>query len=237
MPKLLFVILILINTITYAKDRLYPVRLGDTIVTISQESNGPGKFFIHVHANEISALKAARDSIKKEGGTVITLKHKKSRNIEFTLNNKKYIFDPNRIFTNNGIKNTLSNLSNYSPEAHKEVQKLAEKLISLIPKSGKIIAVHNNSEYSLHNYLPGNSLENEAKLLHVNNKNSYRNFYLITQKVDFLRLSKKNFNAVLQAPKAIDDGSLSIRLSNREYINVEAGHNQLSAQKTMLKNS
>lgn len=45
------------------------------------------------------------------------------------------------------------------------------------------------------------------------------------------------FNGVLQKASATDDGSLSVYLAKREYINVEAGYDQLKEQIHMLLNA
>lgn len=210
------------------------VQLGDNSVVIRQENYGAGKTFIHVHHNETTALAAARHVAKHDGGTVLTLVHPGERNIIFYIKQTRYEFDPNRIYTDKGIQASLMQYGNYSQEAHLEVKKLAEKLVMLIP-SGKVIAVHNNQEYSIKNYLPGGDAANDAKALYMNPQNYYRNFYVVTQARDFRRLTKKRLNGVLQSPRAKDDGSLSVFLAHRNYLNVEAGFGELSAQIAMLK--
>jgi hypothetical protein len=218
---------------TYAMNHV--VMVGDEKVEIKYYL-GKGKTFVHVHHNEQTALKAAQEVIRKEGGSLLTLVHSGGRNIVFHLNNKRYEFDPNRIFTDMGIKKTLATLSQYSPEAHREVKKLANKIKQLLPK-GKVVAVHNNSSYSLKDYLPGNSLESDAQAVHMHPNNYYRNFYLVTKISDFLRLKSKGYNGVLQKNTATDDGSLSVYLAKRDYINVEAGYDQLIEQIKMLQHA
>lgn len=211
----------------------HKVMVGDERVVI-QQTVGKGKSFIHVHHNEQTALKAAKAVIHQEGGSLITLVHSGGRNIVFHIHKKRYEFDPNRIYTDQGIKKTLAQFSEDTPEAHKEVKKLAIKIKQLLPK-GKIIAVHNNSSYSLKDYLPGHELAKDAKALHMSPENYYRNFYLVTKLSDYLRLKMEGFNGILQKPSAIDDGSLSIFLAQNEYINVEAGVDQLVEQTKMLQ--
>lgn len=211
------------------------VMVGDEKVEIKQIM-GRGKTFIHLHHNEKTALKAAQTVIKKEGGSLIALVHSGGRNVVFHLNNQRYEFDPNRIFTQTGIKKTLKELSQYSPQAHLEVNKLASTLKQLLPK-GKVVAVHNNSSYSLKDYLPGKSLEKDAQAIHMAPENYYRNFYLVTKVSDFFRLKSKGYNGVLQKPSATDDGSLSIYLTKSNYINVEAGYDQLIEQIKMLEHA
>ncbi|PWY54852.1 protein tyrosine phosphatase [Legionella qingyii] len=197
---------------------------------------GRGKTFVHLHHNEQTALKAAQAVIQKDGGGLIALVHSGGRNIVFHLNNQRYEFDPNRIFTDNGIKKTLLQFGQYNPQAHQEVNKLANKIKQLLPK-GKIVAVHNNSTYSLKDYLPGNTLEKDAQAIHMIPENYFRNFYLVTKINDFLRLKSKGYNGILQKPSATDDGSLSIYLAKNDYINVEAGYDQLVEQIKMLQHA
>ncbi len=210
------------------------MRLGDTTVVIQQKRHGKGKAFIHLHQNETTALRAAKVVVQAKGGSVLTLIHPGERNIVFCLQRKQYEFDPNRIFTDVGIKKTLLQFGHYTPTAHAEVKKLALKIKMLLPK-GKIIAVHNNRSYSLKDYFPGHGLANDAQALNVNAQRHYRNFYLVTKKNDYLRLKQLNFNSIWQALNATDDGSLSVYLADSDYINVEAGYDQLAAQIKMLK--
>ncbi|WP_199484632.1 protein tyrosine phosphatase [Legionella drancourtii] len=231
--KYCLLVLLFFCQFAYAMNHI--VMVGDEKVEI-MHMLGRGKTFIHVHHNEQTALKAAQAVIKQEGGSLITLVHSGGRNIVFHLNQTRYEFDPNRIFTDNGIKKTLATLSQYSPEAHKEVRKLAEKIKQLLP-AGKVVAVHNNSSYSLKDYLPGNPLERDAQAIHMLPRNYYRNFYLVTKISDFLRLKSKGYNGILQKNSATDDGSLSIYLAKNEYINVEAGYDQLLEQIKMLQHA
>ncbi len=210
----------------------HKVMVGDERVII-KHLPGKGKTYVHVHQNEYTALRAAKTAIQKQGGSLITLVHSGERNIVFHLNNERYEFDPNRIYTRNGIKKTLMQYSHYTPQAYKEVKKLADEIKGLLPE-GKVIAVHNNNTYSLKDYLPGHQLAHDAKAVHMNTDNYYRNFYLVTKLPDYTRLKEEGFNGILQKKSAVDDGSLSIFLANREYINVEAGYNQLGMQVTML---
>lgn len=211
------------------------IMLGDERVVI-HHVQGKGKTFVHVHQNETTALKAVQTVLNKEGGSLITLKHTGGRNIVFHLNNNRYEFDPNRIYTDIGIKKTLKQFGHYSPEAHQQIKKLATAITALLP-DGKIISVHNNSSYSLKDYLPGHELASDAKKLNMNPMNYYRNFYLMTNLSDYLRLKNLGFNGVLQKTNATDDGSLSIFLAKGDYINVEAGYDQLIEQIKMLEHA
>lgn len=211
---------------------VHTVKVGDTPVQIIRQA-GEGKTFIHLHENEATALHAAKFYVDKKGGTLITLKHSGNRNIVFHLNKVKYQFDPNRIFTDRGIKKTLQQFGRYSTAAHRQVKYFAEEIKHLIPK-GKVIAVHNNRDYSLEEYFPKHALAGDAKDINYREKSSLRNFYFVTKREEFERLKKLKFNVALQAPKAQDDGSLSFYLAEKNYINIESAHGQLAAQLKML---
>ncbi len=229
-----FMIVFPINTDLLARN--LPVRLGDSTVIIVQEKHGSGKSFVHLHQNETTALQAARTVIRTQGGQLLTLVHSGQRNISFNLHHKHYEFDPNRIFTDKGIRATLLAFGQYSQEAHVTVKHLANTIKKVLPP-GKIIAVHNNDTYSLHDYLPGKPLEKDVRRLNKNTNHYFRNFYLVTRRNDFYRLSALDFNSVWQAKQATDDGSLSIYLAKRHYVNVEAGYDQLNAQIQMLEHA
>lgn len=212
--------------------QIHTVRLGNTSVAIVRQM-GEGKTFVHLHENESTALMAAKYYVNKEGGTIITLHHRGTRNITFTLHKVNYEFDPNRIFTDRGIKKTLTGFGHYSLAAHQQVKYLANEIKRWLPP-GKIIAVHNNKEYSIREYFPHHHLAKDAKTYHYLPQSNYRNFYFVTQNNEFSRLKNLKFNVALQARHAQDDGSLSYFLAHKNYVNIEAGYGQLQAQLQML---
>jgi len=232
LPRL-FLLLMLCFGVGHA-DKI-PVQLGDTQVVIEHIQHGHGKAFIHVHQSEQTALQAARAVVDSEGGSIVTLHHPGGRNIVFRLDGVRYEFDPNRMFTDVGIQKTLNTFGPYSHEAHRLVRQLAEHVTNLLPANQTIIAVHNNQSYSLKTYYAGANLAHEAEALYVPQPRAYRNFYVVTQKADFVRLKQRAFNSVLQASKPGDDGSLSVYLTSKPYVNVEAGYGQLAAQIMMLR--
>ena len=209
-----------------------PLQLGSTRVLIVREEHGAGKSFIHLHQNETTALKAAQHIIRKAGGSLMTIVHPGERTIVFKLHGKRYEFDPNRMFSDAGIKKTLKLYGSYTPAAHRIVKNFSDIVKSLLP-DGPIIAVHNNKDYCIRDYLPGHSMARDAGAIFLDPHANPRNFYVLTQRQDYLNLN--HYNRVLQAHNATDDGSLSVYLSNRKYINVEAGYDQLSAQIAMLQ--
>ena len=63
--------------------------------------------FINLHDDENTSVEAANDFLSKYGGALLQLKHTGKRNFNFILNGQSFSFDPNRIFTEKGIKATL----------------------------------------------------------------------------------------------------------------------------------
>ena len=106
----------------------HALRVGDTRVIIEKTQHGVGKNFIHVHQNETTALRAAKAVVAQEGGSVMTLVHSGGRNIVFHLDKKRYEFDPNRIYTDEGIKKHLPN----SEPIHDERMPKFRRLLTLL---------------------------------------------------------------------------------------------------------
>lgn len=226
-----FYLILLVSVFIY--NEAYAVMVGNTKVNIVKRA-GKGKTFIHLHENEVTALATAKKYVARYGGTLIYLRHSGKRNIVFYLKKVRYEFDPNRIFTDTGIRKTLKQFGNYSPAAHAEVKKFANRIKNLLPGS-KIIAIHNNKDYSIREYFPNKAMARDVKALHYRPNSNYRNFYFVTRQNEYKRLKKLNFNVALQARRATDDGSLSYYLAKQNYINIEAGYGQFNEQLKMIR--
>jgi hypothetical protein len=225
-----------VGQLRHAKISRQVCQLGETKIIIQREDYGRGKIYVHPHADETTALEAARLMARAEGGQVITLIHDKSRLIHFAIQGHACQFDPNRVFTDKGIKDNLKLYGCDSQEARVWVRLFAQQFLDAIPQ-GKIVAVHNNKQYSMRYYLPHQPLAGDAHKININPTLYYRNFFLVTQEKDFKRYKNKGFNVVLQSNNVKDDGSLSIIFAHQQYVNVEAGYDQLFYQMRMLKNA
>ena len=209
-----------------------PVTLGNKQVIIEYHS-GKAPMYVHLHENETTALTAIKKTVASEHNAWLSLHHGGTRTITFYLHNQRFEFDPNRIFTPRGIRLSLERYSHYSKDAAAEVDKLAVNIKDLIADKA-VIAVHNNRGYSLEDYLPGHSLSHDAKRIHFPQKPAYRNFFLVTRADDYCALKDKGVNVIEQHKHAEDDGSLSVYMADKAYVNVEAGYGQLAAQTKML---
>lgn len=209
------------------------VKLGNQRVEIRFWPGHQSAALVHLHENETTAYRVARAIQQEKQIGFLSLRHGGQRNIHFYLNHQRYEFDPNRMFSDKGIKNSLETYSHYSRKAHLEIKKLANAVLARLPK-GAVIAVHNNRYYSMRDYLPGRGLSSDAKKLLHHSGSSWRNFLFMTQRETFEKLKSSRFNLVLQTDKLKDDGSLSVRLKGRPYVNVEAAYDQKGAQRQMI---
>jgi len=221
----------------------------DTVVkmpaTLKVYRNGTGKVYFAPHHSETTCVEAARAVMKKRGGKLVQIINGGRRDIIFRLSGVEYGFDPNRIFTEAGIKATLANKQirgNYSPETYRAVYEFAEQVLFSLREMrvGPLIALHNNTPgaYSMLSYAPGGKLAGQASDFNVNKEMSPDDFFLVTTRRFFARLKAAGYNVVLQSrAKMVDDGSMSVycALWGIPYINVEAQSGHLAVQTKMLE--
>ncbi len=225
------------------KEEVFQYKLGDKTVkiVISKTSKRLSKFvYFNMHDNENTAVEAAKEIIKKFGGTIIELQNNGKRLINFSLKNKQFAFDPNRIFTKLGIEKTLKRNSEYTTEAEKETNKFAAKLKNILKNYRLIVAVHNNTDenYSIKSYKTGEEFGSDAKLININSETDVDDFFFVTENSFFKFLKEKNQNVALQDNVNVnDDGSLSVYCGRHKipYINVESEHGHLREQMKMLE--
>ena len=152
----------------------------------------------------------------------------------------KLTFDPNRMFTQEGLERNLVRLNPEASEEdrkriHKKVAKDREKLLRALtpPANGLLTVLHNNSRgYSVKDEI---EISNDSSIPAPDQPNE---FMLCTDPKDFSILKQSPFNVVLQnQAKGPDDGSLS-RLSatrNIRYLNIEAAKGREAEQRAMLE--
>lgn len=218
-------------------------KLGESIIkfVINKTSKIPSKVvYFNVHDNENTSVEATKEILENFGGTLIELQSYEERYISFSLKDKKFTFDPNRIFTAIGIEKTLKFNGSYSTEAKIETGKFAEKLKSLLKNARLVIAVHNNTDenYSIKSYDTGGEFAGEIKFINSNAEIDADDFFYITENSFFKFLRDKKQNVALQNnAKVADDGSLAVYCGRNKisYINVESEHEHLSEQIKMLE--
>ncbi len=219
-----------------------PMEIGETIVElVVHESAAPGLTYFNLHDNENTSVKAALDVIRQYGGRLYELKHSGTRNIVFYLDDVRYEFDPNRIFTESGCRETLERYGPVNDLAINEVGFFAENLINQINPAdlGYIVTLHNNTRggYSILSYSEGGDYAAEASQVFTGDNIDPDDFYFITDQVLYEKLRAFGLNVVLQDNENMtDDGSLSVWSAQNHipYVNIEAQNGHRRYQKSMI---
>lgn len=220
-----------------------PFKIGDTNIHALVFQHGkPSPTFINVHDDENTSVAAGKTVIEQTSGRLIELAHSGKRNVRFSLEGERFAVDPNRIFSDAGIRATLEHHSSYSAAAHQAVKRFAAQLLErfALDREPVIIALHNNSEGALaiQSYQPDGEHATTAKAVHVAPTRSPDDFFYVTDQRFFDYLKQRDFNVTLQDNANVpDDGSLSVYFGKRgiPYLNIEAEENHLNAQIEMVR--
>lgn len=212
--------------------------IGDTpIAILTHTASKPAVLYFRPHDNEVTSHTVTIEMLEKHGGKFVELNSKGDRLIEFSLHGDIYRFDPNRIFTPLGARQTLKKYGNYSLEAQNHVDRFASHLIQRFLTDDPIIAVHNNTQgkpLTVKSFLGSKDVLD----IHITTARDDDNFFYVTQRRDFETLKSRNFNVVLQDNENVsDDGSISVYCASHgiRYINVEAKEGDVTGQMKMLE--
>ena len=216
--------------------------IGETDVQISSHQwSGSDLVFINLHDDENTGVEACLTVLAKRGGRLVQLRHDGSRLVSFTDNDKVFTFDPNRIFTNEGARQTLKTHGSFSRDTLSSVQNFAAQFLSIcrFDELALVVTVHNNSDqgFSATSYCKGGSYVADARAVHVEPDVDPDDFFFVTDERLFEVFRLKHFNVVLQENATVtDDGSLSVLAGRREipYINIEAQEGHFQQQLKML---
>lgn len=223
---------------SFVNQTIKNVKIGNSeIQIVKSTAENPAPLYFRPHENESTSSDATKEIIGKYGGTFVEIKSKGQRLIEFTVKDKTYNFDPNRIFSIPGIENTLGNSDAEKTAAVDEVERFVKLLFSEFLTDKKlIIAVHNNTnegQLSVETY----KKTPDAAQVFSNPNRDIDDFFYVTDIKFFNHLKAKGFNVILQDnAKVSDDGSLSVYCGKNEisYINVESEHGHLLEQIEMM---
>lgn len=220
-----------------------PFKIGNAVVQAEVFQRGrPVPTMINVHDDENTSVAAGKIVIEQTGGRLIELAHGGERLVTFQLNGTRHAFDPNRIFSDAGIRDTLGRSETYSEAAHRAVKRFAAQYLESfgLDREPVIVALHNTVDgtYSVESYRPGAQHATAAAALHVSPNRSRFDFFYVTDRRFFDYLRQRDFNVVLQDNAAVpDDGSLSVYFARQyiPYVNIEAELNHLNAQIEMVR--
>ncbi len=216
--------------------------LADTKIPIrvSQYGNRRDIVYVNLHDNEATSVQAARALLEQQGGTLIRIENGNERMIRFRFRGKKFIVDPNRIFSREGIERSLNENRCYAPWVVVEIEKFGQRILDMIPeKISCIVALHNNTEgnYSIKNYLPGGDRISDVRAVQFQLSNDRDDIALTTDEGIYRAMAAAGFNTIWQDNGAVKkDGSLSVYCGLRglRYINIETEHGRVESYILML---
>lgn len=208
----------------------------------SYQVGGSDIVYFNMHDNEKTGVEAAQRIIDGYGGCLLELKHRGRRLIRFNSEGRVLYFDPNRIFTDKGIRSTLDRNGRYSSSASEATRDFAASLLDkILSKNPRlIVALHNNlkGEFPIDNYLGKRRYASCASDVFVSKDKDPNDFFFVTEPNIFNCLKDRGYNVVLQANKTvIDDGSLSVYCGRAgiPYVNAETQMDHLEEQTKMLE--
>lgn len=195
--------------------------------------------YFKVHDEETVAAHTIKYIYNRYGGRMIDLINTSwlnKRNLRIPVNGKSYYIDPNRIFTEAGIKKMR--LINRSLEeddfkiAEALVRKIRDKILRVLKLSPKVpfLYVHTNhfdTVLDIHYLARMSQRGNHVFDIYYNPVYHPKIFTYVIQRADFEYLKKNGITVVLQKwTEGVDDGSLSIYAQNHiprlTYATIEA---------------
>jgi len=199
--------------------------------------------FIALHENETASVTAYLDIASSLPNTALfRLNQFGQRNLRYKTNENTYHFDPNRIFSLVGIKNTLlklnPNIKSIPLEVEVGIKRFSDSLLSIfrpVLDSGYLVAIHNNTNnnFSVRSYINSKNVI----ATYVNSNEDIDNFYIVNTLSDFEYFKSINRNVVYQSEEGLDDGSLSIYCTknNIRYINIEVEMGNVKKHREMIQ--
>ncbi len=194
--------------------------------------------FVALHENETTCIEAFNSFKPTFHFKLFRLQQTGDRLVRIDTNRQVQKFDPNRMFSTQGILKTLALCNTKVLRVSKSiVQVFANSILkTILPKQGKaVVALHNNTNdgYSVNSYAD----LIHADSIHVNKSVDVDDFFVVTNYQDFKFFRSRKQNVVLQLSKSENDGSLSAycRENKIRYINVEAENGHLVEQANMLR--
>ncbi|MCU0396159.1 MAG: hypothetical protein MUF29_09625 [Chitinophagaceae bacterium] len=198
--------------------------------------------WLHVHENETTSVEAARALMDSLGtGSLVTWVHSGNRYVSYKLHGKDFKFDPNRIYTPEGLEATLRANGAWSRAGYRAAHKVANHFIKQYVDGNRLVVVlHNNSDSGglhIRSYLPGGEYARDAAEVAVSDTEDMDDFFYTTDRRIYEYLKAKGFNILLQNNENVtNDGSLSVYCGyrNMAYLNIEAQLGHLQQQKRMM---
>ncbi|UCD37186.1 MAG: hypothetical protein JSW54_10160 [Fidelibacterota bacterium] len=197
--------------------------------------------FVSLHDNENTSAEAAKAYIRAHGGRLVELVHGRGRTVVIRRNGVLHHFDPNRMFTTEGLRHSLKYFHNLSEENLGLASRFASQVGDIIGlEAGKsIISVHNNTpgKLTIHDFKPGEWYGEDTRDVFINPAEDPDDFFFTNSPALFRALKSLRYNAALMIQNPPDRGSLGNLVDNLGglYVLVEAEHGHLTRQIAMLE--
>jgi len=197
--------------------------------------------FLVIHDDENTSTRVAYSAMDDFGASLVEMKNDGKYHFTLYADSLAYIFNPNRIFSLNGIEGTLAQMGPCTPEVVEKISHFSGQVAgAFFYEPEFIVALHNNRNggFSIESYLSDSLLMLVADEVFVNPEKDPDDFFYVIDPYHYEVLSKKGFNVILQTQKPFeDDGSLSVWCARLgvPYINVEAEHGRDDEQMLMLE--
>ena len=220
-----------------------PFKLGDTnLYALVFQHGEPSPTYLNVHDDENTSVAAGKTVVEQTSGRLIELSHSGKRHVRFSVSGERFGVDPNRIFSDAGIRATLEHQGHYSEAAHQAVKRFATQYLErfALEREPVIIALHNTVDgaYSIESYRPGAEHGAATAELHLSPNRSRFDFFYVTDRRFFDFIKARDYNVILQDNQKVpDDGSLSVHFGKQgiPYLNIEAEMGHLNAQIDMVR--
>lgn len=205
------------------------------------ERAGSNITFVNLHDNENTSAEAGRRFVEKYGGRLIELRHGRGREVVVRLNGVLYRFDPNRMFSEAGLRASLRYFRANSDEVFHIAAAFRDSVINLVDaKAGMVIvALHNNTQdkMTIRDYRPGGWYGKDTKKVNINPRQDPDNFFVVSEADLFSALSSLGYNVALGAKDPPDRGMFLDYCVRHgvSFITVEAEHGKLIEQMEMLE--
>ncbi len=210
--------------------------------------------YVVLHGSEATAPAALRQHLQHYSGCALELVNPGQRWVSFRAGRRKYLFDPNRVFSRAGVELNLATLNSRFKRLNRrnrqrivnEVEQFGRELSRLIAEPRlpglRVVAVHNNgtqpnASFSFETFVERHGYFHNVLALHYRRDLSPYDLFLVNDPGTYEALLRRDLNVVLEeSARPADDGSLSVFCSRAgiEYANVETRIGDLDTQVRML---
>jgi hypothetical protein len=220
---------------------IYEFQLADTSVIFHWHYlNNSRLMFLVIHDDENTSSEIAFKTMGRYNASMVEMKNDNKYLYSFSFENQPYQFNPNRIFSFEGIRNTVGKFGRDNKKLCESISLLSSQITgTFFLDQDFIVALHNNTDqgFSILSYQTDSILKRSAENVFINPELDPDDFFLVINPEHFNILRQTGFNVVLQSSDlSEDDGSLSFWcLKNGiPYVNLEAEHFHYLEQYWML---